>query len=243
MSWTTGPNKWVSDPVHLVFQFWPPLSQCQLLTVLGHSNAVSRISFSDLTSHFHPHYWVKLTLLILAVSWDEMYSLGHALEDSTLDELVPAPEEGAVSSSMQDALQMWLERIEKGSTGHVSRQKGRNWWPGHLRLEWSPLTALGRAYSEERKYLVSELLSWRMGREINGGWRRKTRSIWSQEVFMIKNFYRGNAVLLQVQVNPGRRRLKKRNLTRRPEVHAGGTGQMGRRLGSLVGTGWGKSLT
>lgn len=74
-----------------------------------------------------------------------------------------------------------------------------------------------------------------MGREINGGWRRKTRSIWSQEVFMIKNFYRGNAVLLQVQVNPGRRRLKKRNLTRRPEVHAGGTGQMGRRLGSLGG--------
>lgn len=48
-----------------------------------------------------------------------------------------------------------------------------------------------------------------MGREIKGGWRRKTSSIWSQEVFMIKNFYRGNGVLLQVQVNTGEKEMER----------------------------------
>lgn len=48
-----------------------------------------------------------------------------------------------------------------------------------------------------------------MGREIKGGWRRKTSSIWNQEIFMIKNFYRGNGVLLQVRVNTGEKEMER----------------------------------
>lgn len=82
-----------------------------------------------------------------------MYNLGHALEDNTQNELVPAPEEGPMSSGMQDALRGRLERTEENSTRHASRWKGRNQWrkPGSLRLKWSPLTTMGREPIQERE--------------------------------------------------------------------------------------------
>lgn len=51
--------------------------------------------------------------------------------------------------------------------------------------------------------MFSKLLRPGMGREVKGGWRRRTRSIWSQQGFSIKNFWRENALLLQVQVSLG----------------------------------------
>lgn len=51
--------------------------------------------------------------------------------------------------------------------------------------------------------MFSKLLRPGMGREVKGGWRRRTRSIWRQQGFSIKNFWRENALLLQVQVSLG----------------------------------------
>lgn len=47
--------------------------------------------------------------------------------------------------------------------------------------------------------MVPKSLSPRLRREIKGGWRRRTRSIRSQEGFMMESFWRERAPLLQVQ--------------------------------------------
>ena len=57
--------------------------------------------------------------------------------------------------------------------------------------------------------MVPKSLSPRLRREIEGGWRRRTRSIRSQEGFMMESFWRESASLLQVQRTCRRKELER----------------------------------
>lgn len=57
--------------------------------------------------------------------------------------------------------------------------------------------------------MVPKSLSPRLRREIKGGWRRRTRSIRSQEGFMTESFWRERASLLQVQRTWRRKELER----------------------------------